>query len=315
MWIRQKRPPALGVTDLGRSNHTSTALGVPSGGVCRPASVRSVSGNVGCRRLSPTARSAAPRGSRRKAPPRSPPQKHPRGRRSRVRAPSGPCPPDRRCQRRGGRRRSVPRLKQSPCPLGSGVITRGHRQDFPAAGGQPGGRMRSLCALLQPPLPRMPPGELHPPADHFGGMQPADRPGRLAVWPRSYPRKMPRPCADHHATRGPPRWQHASIDHEGDVRVVVRVVGIFPGGAGRSPAAAEPNSRSIPGLCNASPGAQRGGHPGSVRWARRKGCAHESAARPSKLARLRSSPSYASPSTSWVTRRAAVAAISTAGVS
>src|SRR6266571_4954074 len=64
------------------------------------------------------------------------------------------------------------------------------------------------------------PGELHPPADHFGGMQPDDGPGRLAVRPGRLRHGLGR-AADQHAP-GPPWWQHV-IDHEGDIRVVLRV--------------------------------------------------------------------------------------------
>src|SRR6266705_5756172 len=64
------------------------------------------------------------------------------------------------------------------------------------------------------------PGELHPPADHFGGMQPDDGPGRLAV--RSGPIcESLRSAADQHASRSP-WWQHV-IDDQGDVRVALRV--------------------------------------------------------------------------------------------
>src|SRR5689334_3492591 len=63
-------------------------------------------------------------------------------------------------------------------------------------------------------------GELHPPADHFGGVQPDDGPGWLAICPGSFRESLSR-AADHHAP-GPPRWQHV-IDHQGDVRVAPRV--------------------------------------------------------------------------------------------
>src|SRR6266581_5281891 len=63
-------------------------------------------------------------------------------------------------------------------------------------------------------------GELHPPADHFGGMQPDDGPGRLAVRPGRLRQSLGH-AADHYAP-GPPRRQHV-IDHERDIRVVLRV--------------------------------------------------------------------------------------------
>src|SRR5215471_1985700 len=75
-------------------------------------------------------------------------------------------------------------------------------------------------------------GELHSPADHFGGMQPDDRPGRLTVRPRRTCESL-RPAADQHAP-GPPWWQHV-IDHQGDVRVALRVVELP--GPGEIPAA------------------------------------------------------------------------------
>jgi len=59
---------------------------------------------------------------------------------------------------------------------------------------------------------RLFPGELHSPADHFGGMQPDDRPGRLTVRSRCRCESL-RPAADQHAP-GPPWWQHV-IDHHG----------------------------------------------------------------------------------------------------
>ena len=64
-------------------------------------------------------------------------------------------------------------------------------------------------------------GELHPPADYFGGMQPDNRPGWLAICPDGL-RESLSGTADHDAP-GPPRWQHV-IDHQGDVRVALRVV-------------------------------------------------------------------------------------------
>src|SRR5579859_2485914 len=72
---------------------------------------------------------------------------------------------------------------------------------------------------------RLFPGGLHSPADHLGGMQPDDGPGRLAVRSGRICESL-RPAADEHAPR-PPRWQHV-IDHQRDVRVALRVVK-FPG--------------------------------------------------------------------------------------
>ena len=96
------------------------------------------------------------------------------------------------------------------------------------AGGQVGNGARSahwLITVLTGSLGRRDgfalfPGELHPPADHFGGMQPDDRPGRLAVRGGRI-RESFRPAADQHAS-GPPRWQHV-IHDQSDIRVALRV--------------------------------------------------------------------------------------------
>ena len=87
---------------------------------------------------------------------------------------------------------------------------------------------------------RLFPGELHSPADHLGGMQPDDRPDRFAVRPGRIGEGL-RPAADQHAP-GPPRRQHV-IDHQGDVRVALRVAelpgpGEIPAEAGVAGAAA-----------------------------------------------------------------------------
>src|SRR5215469_7669744 len=52
-------------------------------------------------------------------------------------------------------------------------------------------------------------------------MQPDYRPSRLAIWPDGLRECLSR-AADHH-TPGPPRCQHV-IDHQGDVRVALRIV-------------------------------------------------------------------------------------------
>jgi hypothetical protein len=64
-------------------------------------------------------------------------------------------------------------------------------------------------------------GELHSPADHFGWVQPDDRPGWVTIWPGGIRERL-RSAADHHAS-GPPRRQHV-VDHQGDVRVALRIV-------------------------------------------------------------------------------------------
>ena len=76
------------------------------------------------------------------------------------------------------------------------------------------------------------PGELHSPADHFGGMQPDDGPGRLTVRAGRICQSL-RPAADQHAPR-PPRGQHV-INYQGDVRIALRVVELP--GPGEIPAA------------------------------------------------------------------------------
>jgi hypothetical protein len=63
---------------------------------------------------------------------------------------------------------------------------------------------------------RYSPANSIPPADHFGGMQLDDRPGRLAGRAGRIGQSLRR-AADQHASR-PPRRQHV-IDHQSDVRV------------------------------------------------------------------------------------------------
>ena len=67
--------------------------------------------------------------------------------------------------------------------------------------------------------------ELHPPADHFGGILRMMQ-GPVGSPPLVASGESLSHAADHHASRSP-RWQHV-IDHEGDVRVVLRVAE-FPG--------------------------------------------------------------------------------------
>ena len=64
-----------------------------------------------------------------------------------------------------------------------------------------------LAARLQAGRP---PSRLHPPADYFGGMQPDNGPGWLAICPDGL-RESLSGAADHDAP-GPPRWQHV-IDY------------------------------------------------------------------------------------------------------